>query len=200
MKINFNIPHDDQYHQFCPECYSKNINRIFKNNKTYYTCTDCTGTFPRLIVIDPKITWWIDNSTKEYWHESVGIFIFNENNDVLLFERIIYPFALAIPAGHLDVDEEPERAVKREIFEETGLKISGLKLFSKEDVLGDKCRRGADNHTWHLYTTKIKKTDKIKLNDEGIKPIWLSLKQTLSKDLVYSVKYFIDKYGNTLFL
>jgi len=200
MKINFEIPKDNQYHQFCPECNSENINRIFKQNKTYYKCDNCNKISPRLIVLDPKIKWWIDNSTKEYWHESVGIFIFNESKEALFFERIIYPFSFAIPAGHLDLGENPGKAAKRELFEETGIKVGSVKLFSEEDVIGDKCRRGADNHRWHLYIAKIEKTDKIKLNDEGVKPIWLSLEQALCKDLVYPVEYFINKYGDTLFL
>jgi len=66
MKINFKLPDDNQYHQFCPNCYSEQINRCFKNNKTFYKCDKCNGTFPRLIVIDPKIKWWIDKNTKEY--------------------------------------------------------------------------------------------------------------------------------------
>lgn len=199
MKINFKIPGDDKYHQFCPECYSEDISRIFKQNKTYYKCEGCKKTFPRLIIIDPKIKWWIDNSTQEYWHESVGVFIFNKNNEALFFERVIYPFSLAIPAGHLELGEKPEEAACRELFEETGLQVGSVKLFSKENVIGDKCRRGADNHKWHLYVTKIIKTSKIKLNDEGVNPIWLSLHQALTKDLVYPVKYFIDKYGDSLF-
>ena len=200
MKIDFKIPKDNKYHQFCPECHSENINRIFKQDKTYYKCDNCNGTFSRLLVIDPKIKWWIDKSSKEYWHESVGIFVFNEYNEALFFDRKIYPFALAIPAGHLDSGEIPEKAVKRELFEETGLKINGIKLFSTEDVIGDKCRRGADNHRWHLYTVKIKKTNKIKLNDEGIKPIWLSLEKAQENKLVYPVKYFINKYADALYL
>lgn len=200
MKINFKIPQDNKYHQFCPKCYSENIHRIFEQKKTYYKCNDCNGTFPRLIVIDPHIEWWVDTETKEYWHESVGVFVFNEHNEALFFERIIYPFALAIPAGHLDSGENPNKAAKRELFEETGLEINDIKLFSEEDVIGDKCRRGADNHKWHLYTVKTKKTNNIKLNDEGIKPVWLSLEKAQQNNLVYPVKFFINKYANTLFL
>jgi len=200
MKIDFKIPKDEKYHQFCPKCHSENINRIFKQEKTYYKCDTCKSVFPRLIVIDPKIKWWIDKDTKEYWHESVGVFVFNKHSEALFFERIIYPFALTIPAGHLDSGEAPENAVKRELFEETGLKDDNIKLFSKEDVVGDKCRRGADNHKWHLYTVKVKKINKIKLNDEGIKPIWISLEKAQKNNLVYPVKFFIDKYANTLYL
>ncbi|MBT4071472.1 MAG: NUDIX hydrolase, partial [Candidatus Magasanikbacteria bacterium] len=148
----------------------------------------------------PKIKWWIDEETKEYWHESVGIFLFNKNNEVLLFKRIKYPFVFTIPAGHLDVGEIAEVAVKREIFEETGLIVEHVKLFLEEELIGDKCRRGADNHKWHLYVAKIDEIGEITLGDEGMTPVWLSLEDALKKELTLPTKYFIDKYGSELII
>ncbi len=198
MKIDFTLPTDGQFHQYCPNCYSENINRVFENEKTFYLCNQCGNKSPRLIVIDPKTVWWIDESTKEYWHESVGVFVFNEENKALFFERTIYPFAFAIPAGHLDTGEDAETAAKRELQEEAGIKIGSVKLFSEEDVIGDECRRGADNHKWHLYTATVENIGEIEINDEGVKPVWLTLEEALQKELVYPVKYFIEKYGQRL--
>lgn len=198
MKITFPLPTDGKYHQYCPKCHSEKINRVFEGEKTFYLCDECSNKSPRLIVIDPKTVWWINNATQEYWHESVGVFVFNESGKALFFERTIYPFAFAIPAGHLDTGEEPETAAKRELEEEAGIKVESIKLFSEEDVIGDECRRGADNHKWHLYTAQVKNLGEININDEGIKPVWLSLEEALEKKLVYPVKYFIEKYGKKL--
>lgn len=140
----------------------------------------------------------MDKTTKEYWHESVGVFVFNEDGKALFFERTIYPFAFAIPAGHLDTGEDAETAAKRELQEEAGIEAPSVKLFSEEDVIGDECRRGADNHKWHLYTTKVEDVGEIKINDEGVKPVWLTLEEALQKELVYPVKYFIQKYEDKL--
>lgn len=198
MKITFSLPADNQYHQYCPNCHSENINRIFEEEKTFYLCDNCHNKSPRLIVIDPKTVWWVDELTKEYWHESVGVFVFNEDGKALFFERTIYPFAFAIPAGHLDTGEDAETAAKRELQEEASIEAHSVKLFSEEDVIGDECRRGADNHKWHLYTTKVENVGEIKINDEGVKPVWLTLEEALQKELVYPVKYFIEKYGDKL--
>jgi len=198
MKIPFPLPTDNKYHQYCPKCFSENINRVFEGEKTFYLCDDCHNKSPRLIVIDPKTVWWVDEKTKEYWHESVGVFVFNSENKALFFERTIYPFAFAIPAGHLDVGEDAEIAAKRELREETGIEAETLRLFSKEDVIGDKCRRGADNHRWHLYATRVGSIEKTEINDEGVRPAWLTIDEALQKNLVYPVKYFIEKYGNNL--
>lgn len=184
--------------QYCIECFADKIQRVFKKNLTYYRCSLCGKTSERSLAIDNKIVWWVDKNTREYWHESVGIFVFDSGNKALFFERIMYPFAFAIPAGHLDTGENPEMAVKRELREEAGIRINNVKLFSEEDVIGDRCRRGADNHRWHLYTAKFKSIGKIKINEEGSKPAWLSLEDALKKDLVYTVRYFIQKYGKKL--
>lgn len=199
MKIKFPLPHDNLYHQFCPGCHSENIHRVLKGNRTFYFCDNCQKTYPKMIVIDPAIVWWLDEKTKEYWHESIGVFIFNKDNKALFFERIIYPFAFTIPSGHLDINELPEEAIKRELKEETGIEACQIRLFSQENVLGDKCRRGADNHRWSLFVAKVDESCQIKLNDEGVKPVWLSLEDALEKKLTFPVRYFIEKYKEKLF-
>ena len=186
--------------QYCIKCFSDKVKRIFKNDLTYYHCDSCGETLDRSLVIDNKIVWWIDEQTREYWHESVGVFVFNNQKKALFFKRTIYPFALTIPAGHLDAGEDPKTAAIRELSEEAGIELenSEMKLYSEEDVIGDKCRRGADNHKWHLYVSKCDKTDSITINDEGVNPVWLSLEEALGHDLVYPVKFFIKKYGNKI--
>ncbi|MCL4391956.1 NUDIX hydrolase [Patescibacteria group bacterium] len=198
MKIDFPLPTDGKRHEYCSSCHSENFSRVFEGEKTFYRCHDCGDKSPRRIVIDPQIVWWIDDQTKEYWHESVGIFIFNEEGKALFFLRVLYPFASTIPAGHLDVGETVDAAVKREVREETGLELSAVKLFSEEDIVGDRCGRGADVHKWHLYTAHVKGNTPVRINDEGGKPVWLSLDEALKKDLVYVVRYFIEKYGQKL--
>jgi 8-oxo-dGTP pyrophosphatase MutT (NUDIX family) len=184
--------------QYCIECFAEKVERVYKNNLTYYHCTACGKTSERSLVIDNKIVWWVDEATREYWHESVGVFVFNSENKILFFERTIYPFALAIPAGHLDTGEDAGVAARRELQEEIGIETDKIKLFSEEDVLGDKCRRGADSHRWHLYTTKVKDINDLKINEEGINPVWLTLDEALKKELVYPARYFIEKYGDKL--
>lgn len=201
MKIDFPLPTDNSYHEFCPNCYSENIHAVKDGEKTFYLCDDCKNKSPRLLVIDPKITWWVDENTKEYWHESVGIFLFNSENKALFFERTLYPFVFTIPAGHLNTGETGGVAAKRELMEETRIMTENIKLFVQEDVLGDKCRRGADNHKWQLYIAKVERVEDIKINEEGLRPVWLTLEEALQKEeLSYPSQYFIKKYGNSLFV
>ena len=197
MQIPLNIPLNKEG-QYCIHCFSQKVKSIFQDGLTYYQCQSCGKTAERSLVIDNNIIWWTDKKTNEYWHESVGVFIFNLENKALFFERTIYPFAFTIPAGHLDVGETADVAIKRELKEETGIKPDKITLFLEEDVIGDKCRRGADNHRWHLYVARVKKDQNIKINDEGTRPVWLSLNKALKKELTFPVRYFIEKYGERL--
>jgi 8-oxo-dGTP pyrophosphatase MutT (NUDIX family)/predicted RNA-binding Zn-ribbon protein involved in translation (DUF1610 family) len=201
MKINFPLPKDRKLHHYCPNCHSEEVIRTFRDDKTFYVCESCQMRLPRLIVIDPKVAWWIDNMTQEYWHESVGAFIFNNRNEALFFERTIFPFAMTIPAGHLEAGVSPGDAVVNEVLEEVGIRmpVRAFSLFSEEDVLGDKCRRGADNHRWHLYTARLEDGRQFVTNDEGKNPQWLSLSEAKEKELTYPTRYFIEKYGDKLF-
>jgi 8-oxo-dGTP pyrophosphatase MutT (NUDIX family) len=49
------------------------------------------------------------------------VFVRNRAGRFLFFDRRAFPVsALAVPAGHVDAGESPERAARRELHEETG--------------------------------------------------------------------------------
>jgi 8-oxo-dGTP diphosphatase len=68
---------------------------------------------------------------------SVAAMVFDEYGRVLLFKHTYRKFEWGIPAGGLEYNEQPEKAVVREFFEETGMQIKVEKLLlaesSKED-------------------------------------------------------------------
>lgn len=193
MIENFKFPDDDKYHQYCLSCFSEQVERRYRQGKTFYFCMGCKKTNTRSLVIDPKVVWWLD-SENQYWHESVGVFVFNSENKILFFERTIYPFAFTIPAGHLDIGEDTHTAAIRELVEETQIAIENLDLFSIEDIVGDKCRRGSDLHKWNVYTAQIEKTRNINICDEGKNPVWMSIDEALKKELTYPVRFLLQKY------
>ncbi len=192
MKINFNVPTDHQRHFYCANCNSEGTTEITVDEKTKYTCNICKETLDRRIDLDPKIKWWVDKSTKELWHESVGIFVQKSTGEYLFIERIIYPYGFTIPAGHLDVNELPEEAAIRELFEETGIKASKLSSIF-EGAIEDKCRKGADYHFWHLYKFILEVDQEITPDiSEGKQPVWLTTSEAIKKELTGPTKYFLE--------
>jgi 8-oxo-dGTP diphosphatase len=68
---------------------------------------------------------------------AVAAMIFDEQGRVLLFKHTYRKFEWGIPAGGLEYGEQPDRAIVREFFEETGMELQVEKLLlaesSKED-------------------------------------------------------------------
>jgi len=68
---------------------------------------------------------------------AVAAMIFDEQGRILLFKHTYRKFEWGIPAGGLEYNEQPENAIVREFFEETGMQIKVEKLLlaesSKED-------------------------------------------------------------------
>ena len=68
---------------------------------------------------------------------SVAAMVFDEQGRILLFKHTYRKFEWGIPAGGLEYNEQPESAIVREFFEETGMELHVEKLLlaesSKED-------------------------------------------------------------------
>jgi len=71
----------------------------------------------------------IIRTTQETFTVSVAGVITNENNEVLLLDHVLrVASGWGIPGGFIARGEQPEQALHREIFEETGLELKNLKL------------------------------------------------------------------------
>lgn len=195
----FPLPTDNKRHRYCQKCYSEKVKDVDINKKRMYKCGECGEVFDRLIDIDPKIEWWIDQNTKEYYHETAGIFVSNNKKELLLIERTLFPYAMTVPAGHVDKGEDPTKAALRELWEETGIKTKNLVHFKSMDIDNDPCRRGADIHKWHIY--KYLQTQNIRIKadiNEGKNPKWLSLDESLQNKLTQPVFFLLKEFGNKL--
>lgn len=199
MQIPKNIPLNKEG-QYCLECFSKNVERVFQDDLTYYHCGSCGKIKERSLVIDNNIVWWVDDYNV-YWHESVGVLVVAEDK-LLIFLRKIYPFSYTIPAGHLDKGELPEIAALRELFEETNISASSLEVIKQNfNIPGDSCRRGCDNHRWHLYRVKFALRPAVLLSDEGRAARFMTLaKLQAERQLTYPLKIFVEEMGEKIFL
>jgi len=199
MKIPKNIS-VNRNGQYCLFCFNEGVERLFESDKTFYKCSSCNKINARSLVIDEKITSWIDKE-RIYWHESVGTLIKNDEGQIFCILRKIYPFEYALPAGHLDAREKAEDAASREVQEEIGVSLSDIQPLGHFAIQGDKCRRGCDDHMWNLFIANKPKDFVPKLSDEASEWKWMSKDELMNRnDIVYPLKYIAKKYSADIFL
>ena len=68
---------------------------------------------------------------------AVAAMIFDEQGRVLLFKHTYRKFEWGLPPGSLEQREQPERAVRRALFEETGMQIEVKRLLLAESSKDD---------------------------------------------------------------
>lgn len=95
----------------CPDCGIR-LSSKQRDGRERLFCSNCD----QIVWLNPKI--------------AAG-FIVQKGENVLLQKRGIEPHAgkWSIPAGYLELDEKPLEGAKRELEEETGLKVTGQTEF-----------------------------------------------------------------------
>jgi 8-oxo-dGTP pyrophosphatase MutT (NUDIX family) len=201
MKLDF-LPGsalDDEVHrQYCLYCHAESVEWFVEGGSKRCRCSECGQVADRAIVLDPAISWWL-GPDGEYWHHTAGIFVRDTRHRFLFFERTAFPFALTIPAGHVDRDEKPKEAAVRELREETGIVREELRLVTHIPIPGDQCRRGSDSHDWHVYLATVPEEIGVRITEqEGESPVWLTLNDARTRSLTFAVRHLIDNLADSL--
>jgi phosphoglycolate phosphatase len=124
---------------------------------------------------------------------TVGGLIFNSKNEVLMIRTHKWSNLWGIPGGKIKYGETSDEALRREILEETGLKISGIQFAIVQDCIHSK-EFYKDAHFVLLnYTCRCAgKNPRVKLNEEGREFRWLKLADTKKLKLNKPTKILID--------
>ena len=139
-------------------------------------------------------------------HFCASAFVINpDNKKILLVKHADYNKWLQ-PGGHIEEDEIPEEAAIREVYEETGIKITLLgEHFPREDdlirPLGIQCNRkpNGDRHIDILYVGRPNNPEApIKLNSESMDAGWFSRHELdempVFPDIKITVDYILHHY------
>lgn len=123
------------------------------------------------------------------YRKAVFIVVYSKKKnkiEYLILKRKLHWKGWEFPKGGINPGESKKRAVRREVFEETGArplkgKIREFDLSGKYDYnqkLSD--RPGFKGQTFQLYSAEIRK-EKIKLGKEHSDYKWVSLREALKK-------------------
>lgn len=197
MQIDFPLPKDKEAHKYCMECHKEGIQAVVRDGITMYGCPGCGRVSNRYIHIgngpqDGK--WWLDDNN-ELCHESAGVFVRNPEGKYLFFERTQFPLGFTIPAGHVDNGEGYAAAAIRELQEEVGIASRYMHHILDVDIVGDACSSGSDMHRWHVYREDLPESVEVTVQEEGRRPVWMTLNEALTKDLPLAIRQLIEQHA-----
>ena len=125
----------------------------------------------------------IIRATQTKFTVSVGVVIFDQTERILLLDHVLRPKSgWGIPGGFINADEQPEDAVHREIFEETGLELENVKLWRV---------RTNKNHVELIYFATSKGIAEVK-SREIVEVKWFESNE-LPKEMPFSQKQIINE-------
>jgi 8-oxo-dGTP pyrophosphatase MutT (NUDIX family) len=120
------------------------------------------------------------SSTTPCDHTSVGALIFNDQGEILLFQRGTPPWGVAGPAGHRDGDSH-QNAIVKEVREEVGLQVISVEPVAIFDFQKP-CRRpsqGKPYHDWSFFLTRVEEGEPHPSQREIRKVRWYSYQEVL---------------------
>jgi ADP-ribose pyrophosphatase YjhB (NUDIX family) len=124
---------------------------------------------------------------------TVGALIFNFKNEVLMIRTHKWSNKWGIPGGKIKWGETSEVALRREIMEETALKISDIKFVLVQDCIRSKEFYHDAHFVLLNYTCRcVAKNPRVKLNDEGQEFRWLKFSDAKKLSLNKPTQILLD--------
>jgi len=123
---------------------------------------------------------------------TVGVFIFNKENELLLVKSHKWPGRYVVPGGHVELGERLEEAAIREAKEETGLDIYDLQFVNFQEFIHDPAFW---KHKHFIFFDYLCRTDslEVKLNDEAQEHVWVKLDAALHLPLDSYTRISVEK-------
>ena len=141
-----------------------------------------------------------DTQRKGLWHRIAIVYISNSQNEIYIQKRS--PKAESSPsmwdhsaAGHVDADEIPENAAKRELKEELGINSNRLTYISTYKTQRKSGKR-IFNRYWHLYCLTY--DGKINLQEDEVATGKFVNLDWLKKDIKQNPRIYTDGLKKSL--
>ncbi|HTB82803.1 MAG TPA: NUDIX domain-containing protein [Candidatus Sulfotelmatobacter sp.] len=142
---------------------------------------DSNGGHPQSSTLSPQIPL-----------ATVGALIFNSQNEVLMVRTHKWSNKWGIPGGKIKLNEKSETALRREIKEETNLKVGKIEFVLVQDCIHSK-EFYRDAHFVLLnYTCRVTGKAAVKLNHEAQEFRWLKLADAKKLKLNKPTKILIE--------
>lgn len=177
---------------YCFQCKSPKVQEIVEGTHVLYQCPGCGHKGGRAFIIDNKIR--TIKTSRGIKHIAVAALII-ENDHLLVVDRRTYPFGLELPAGHVEYDETLEEALRREVYEEVGIKVTGATLLAQLEHPISYCRYGSDVEEWSIFLIEGRKGETIASNSEVESSSWIPLKHLHRYNLTEPTRVVLGHLG-----
>jgi nucleoside triphosphatase len=128
---------------------------------------------------------------------TIGAIIFNKNGEILLLRSKKWHNRHIAPCGHVEFGEKLTAAVKREVWEETGLRVSDIKLIRVGEMISSTEYFDKKCHFVSLNYSCLADSDEVKLNKEAESYLWLKPLGALKLKLDSLTREAIEKSCET---
>jgi nucleoside triphosphatase len=129
-----------------------------------------------------------------YPEPTVGGLIFNPSGKIFLMVSPKWFGRYTLPGGHIELGETAEQALKREIKEEAGLNISGVKFLMWQEFISGKEFYKKKHFIFLDFICKTKSTDAMLDGVEGTSFVWVTIDKALKLNLGSSTRVVILEY------
>jgi nucleoside triphosphatase len=133
-------------------------------------------------------------SKQIYPEPTVGGLVFNSEGKIFLMVSPKWLGKYVLPGGHIELGETAEQALKRELKEETGLNVSGIKYLMWQEFIFGKEFHKKKHFIFLDFICKTKNTKVILDGVEGTKYVWVTIKEALNLPLGFSTRAVILEY------
>lgn len=134
------------------------------------------------------------SKVKEWPIPTVGALIFNKKQECLIVLTHKWGFTYGIPGGKIEKGETAIEALKREIHEETALRIKPGKLLLVQDCIHSKEFYRPNTHFILMNYVATSTSTRVCLNDEAISHLWITPQKALKLNLNKPTRVLIEHY------
>lgn len=132
-------------------------------------------------------------SEQKYPEPTVGALIFNPEGKIFLMRSYKWKNKYVIPGGHIELGENMEEALKREIKEETGLNIYDIEFLCFQEFVFDKAFWKKRHFIFFDFVCRTNSL-KVNLDSEGQEYTWVSLEEALKLSTEPYTRQVIKEY------
>ena len=134
---------------------------------------------------------------KSYPEPTVGGLILNDKKQILLAKSRKWKDRFTIPGGHVELGETLEEALKREIKEETGLKIMPIRFLLLQEAVYSREFYKPKHFIFLDYLCEAQTTD-VEVDEDEIQDfVWVDPRKAAEMDVDSFTKRTIKKYLET---